>query len=102
MSHLPTALTVSASAGTWQVARGPAQAIRPSRITTTAFFTGVAPVPSTSVAPTIAIGGGVASGVGEEGVPAVFPPGCVRTSERSLTPRTLPLESPTRERDTPL
>ncbi len=96
MSHLPTALTVSASAGTGQVARGPAQAIRPSRITTTAFFTGAAPVPSTSVAPTIASGGGAASGVGKAVVTTIFQPVGVRTSTRSLTPRTLPLESTTR------
>src|SRR3989442_11860075 len=101
MSHLPTALTVSASAGTWQVARGPAQAIRPSRTTTTAFFTGVAPVPSTSVAPTIAIGGGAASGGGEAVLTAIFPPAGVPTSTRSLTPRTPPVEAPPRERYTP-
>src|SRR3989442_6083881 len=102
MSHLPTALTVSASAGTWQVARGPAQAIRPSRITTTAFFTGVAPVPSTSVAPTIAIGGGGASGGGKAVVTPIFAPAGVRTSTRSPAPRTLPLQATTRSRDTPL
>src|SRR5438552_15533728 len=101
MNHLPRAFTVSAPAGTGQVARGPAQAIRPSRTTTTAFFTGVAPVPSTSVAPTIAIGGGTASGVGKAVVTATFHPAGGRTSTRSLTPRTLPLESTTRQRYTP-
>src|SRR2546430_17441115 len=65
MIHLPVALTVSASAGTGQVARGPAHAIRPSRSTTTAFCTAAAAVPSTSVAPTIAIGGGAEVGGGQ-------------------------------------
>src|SRR2546426_6699753 len=65
MIHLPAAPTVSASAGTGQAARRPAHAIRPSRMTTTAFRSAGAPVPSTSVAPTIAMGGGAASGVGK-------------------------------------
>src|SRR5437867_1054315 len=92
MIHLPMALTVSASAGTGQLARGPAQAIRPSRITTTAFRTAATAVPSTSVAPTIAIGGGAASGVGKAVVTATFQPAGVRTSTRSLTPRALTWE----------
>src|SRR2546430_9225119 len=61
MIHLPAAPTVPASAGTGQAARRPAHAIRPSRMTTTAFRTAGAPVPSTSVAPTIAMGGGAAT-----------------------------------------
>src|SRR2546428_213465 len=58
MIHFPAALTVSASGGTGQAARGPAQATRPSCITTTALRTGAAPVPSTRVAPMNAVGGG--------------------------------------------
>jgi len=76
--------------------RAPAHAMRPFRVTTTASRTGAAPVPSTSVAPTIAKGGGVASGVGNAVVTAIFHPSGVRTNTRSLTPRTLPLESTTR------
>ena len=76
--------------------RGPAQAMRPSRSTTTASRTAAAPVPSTSVAPTSASGGGAASGVGNAVVTATFHPSGVRTKTRSLTPRTLPLESTTR------
>src|SRR5438874_11004916 len=101
MIHLPSALTVSASPGTGQWAAEPAQAIRPSRITTTAFRTAAAPVPSTSVAPTIAIGGGTASGVGKAVVTATFHPAGVRPSTRSLTPRTLPVAATTRSRYTP-
>src|SRR2546425_11187239 len=100
MSHLPTALTVSASAGTWQVARDPAQAIRPSRITTTAFFTGVAPVPSTSVAPTIAIGGGGGEGGGEGGATANFPPAGLPASTGPLPPPTQPHPAPKRGGET--
>src|SRR6266699_3418577 len=96
MIHLPMAFTVSASFGTGQPARGPAQVIFPSRITTTALGTADAPVPSTSVAPTMAIGGGAASDVGNAVVTAIFHPSGVRTNTRSLTPRTLPLESTTR------
>src|SRR5882672_3449158 len=96
MIHLPAAPTASASAGTGQVARGPTHAILPSRITITAFRTAAPPVPSTSVAPTIAIGGGAAWGVGNAVVTATFHPSGVRTRTRSLTPRALPLESTTR------
>jgi hypothetical protein len=96
MIHLPAACTVSASAGTGQAVRGPAQAIRPSRITTTASRTGAAAVPSTRVAPTKAAGGGAAPGVGNAVVTATFQPSGVRTNTRSLTPRTLPVLSTTR------
>ncbi len=65
-------------------------------MTTTALRTAGAPVPSTSVAPTIAMGGGAASGVGNAVVTATFHPSGVRTRTRSLTPRALPLESTTR------
>src|SRR3989454_764464 len=54
MIHFPATLTVSAPAGTAHADRGPAQTIRPSRITTLASRTAGAPVPSTSVAPTSA------------------------------------------------
>src|SRR2546430_17736024 len=91
--HLPPARTVSTSAGTGQLARAPAHPIRPFRVTTTASRTGAAPLPSTSVAPTIASGGGVASGVANAVVTAIFQPSGVRTNTRSLTHRTLPLES---------
>src|SRR3989449_2349323 len=96
MIHFPAAFTLSASAGTGQAARDPAQEIRPSRITTTASPTGAAPVPSTSVAPTNAIGGGATLRVGNAVVPATFQPEGVRMKTRSLTPRALPLESTTR------
>ena len=96
MIHFPAALTVSASGGTGQAARGPAQATRPSRINTTALRTGAAPVPSTRVAPMNAVGGGAAPGVGKAVVTATFQPAGVRTNTRSLTPRALPLVSTTR------
>ncbi len=96
MIHFPAALTLSASAGTGQAARDPAQAIRPPRITTTALASGAAPVPSTSVAPTSAIAGGGTVAVGNAVVTATLQPAGVRTKTRSLTPRALPLESTTR------
>src|SRR5439155_10442014 len=96
MIHFPAAFTVSASAGTGQAAREPAQPIRPSRITTTASRTGSAPAGSTSVAPRSAVAGGATLGVGNAVVTATFHPSGVRTNTRSLTPRALPLESTTR------
>ncbi len=63
--------------------------MRPSRITTTASGSGAAPVPSTTVAPVRAnAGGGVAGSAGKAVVTATRHPSDVRTSTRSLTPRT--------------
>ncbi len=96
MIHFPAALTVSASAGSAQLLLGPAHTTRPSRSTTTAFGTTAPPIPSTSVAPTNARGGGAAPGVGNAVVTATFQPSGVRTNTRSLTPRALAPLSTTR------
>src|SRR2546430_11975405 len=101
MIHLPAAGTVSASGGTGQVTRGPAQATRPSRITTTALRTGAPPVPSTSVAPMKAIGGGAAPRAGNAVGTATFQPAGVATNTRALTPLGLRLVSTTPWRATP-
>src|SRR5438445_11854271 len=98
MIHFPAAFTLSASAGTGQAARDPAQAIRPSRITTTASPTGAAPVPSTSVAPTNAIGCGSTLRVGNAVVTATFHPYGVRLQTRSRSHPAPPLEYHTRDR----
>ena len=96
MIHFPAASTVSASGGMGQAEREPAQAMRPSRITTTASRMGGAPVPSTRLGPTSASAGGVALGVGNAVVTATCQPWAVRTNTRSLTPRTLAPLSTTR------
>src|SRR2546421_1111307 len=65
MIHFPAAFTVSASAGTGQAAREPAQPIRPSRITTTASRTGPAPAGATNLAPKNAGARGRTPGAGD-------------------------------------
>src|SRR2546428_13548147 len=97
MIHFPVALTVSASAGTGQAARDPAQAIRPPRITTTALASGAAPVPSTSVPPTSALAGGGTFAVGNGVITATPQPARGLTKTLLLPTRALPAQSPTRE-----
>ena len=60
------------------IAQRPAHSIFPSRRTTVASATGAAPVPSTSVAPTMTRGGGGVPGIaGKALVIAIFQPASV-------------------------
>jgi len=71
--------------GHW--ARVPAQSILPPRSTTTESWTGGTPVPSTSVAPTRARGGGGVPGGAENAVvTAIFQPSPAFTKNRSEIP----------------
>ena len=84
MTQRPRPSTTVTPAG---MVQRPAQSILPSRSTIVAFGTAAAPVPSTSVAPTIArAGGGVPGGVGNALVTAILQPFGVLTKTRSETP----------------
>jgi hypothetical protein len=85
-TNAPVASTVATPAGTGHSARVPAQAMRPPRVTTTASGTRGAPG-FTSVAPTMASGGGLApAGSPNAVLTAIFHPSAVRTNTRSEIP----------------
>src|SRR5262245_59706371 len=99
---LPVSPVTPTPSGIGHFCRDPAHSILPPRIRTTASGTGGAPVPSTSVAPVRARGGGgVPAGASKADVAAIFQPDDVFMKIRSERPECSSVPYATRYRYVP-